>query len=96
MSTWKDRAQNAATTGFTFAELIGEVVGRSSTLMAGDRVFDADEATEVADGAEQGILEFLRVAINQQGIDSLAGMADWELVELIAQAPCFGFEVETS
>lgn len=91
-NTWKDRARDSALSGFTFTQIIHEVVGRASTLMAGDRAFDGNEAADVADNAEQGILEFLRVAINQQGLDSLAGMADWEMVELIAQAPCFGFE----
>jgi len=90
-NTWRARARDAALNGFTFAELVREIVGRSSTLMAGDRVFDTHEANVVADEAEQGILEFLRVAINQQSLDVRADMADWELVELIAQAPCFGF-----
>lgn len=90
MSTWKEQAQDAAMNGFTFDQLMHEVVGRSSVLMAGNRVFDEREAIEVAEAAKAAILEILRVAINQQGVDTIAGMADWELVELIAQAPCWG------
>lgn len=94
MSTWVEQAKNAPLNGFTFDELIHQVVGRASTLMAGDRVFDGREATQVAVEARDAALEFLRCAINQQGIDANADMADWELAELIAQAPCFGIEVD--
>lgn len=94
-NTWKDRARDAALSGFTFTELIREIVGRSSTLMVGDRAFDPREADDIADAAEQGVLEFLRVAINQQAIDAEIGYPDWQVVELIAQAPCFGLEAES-
>jgi hypothetical protein len=91
-NTWKDRARDAALNGFTFDALMHEIVGRASTLMAGDREFDDREATQVAVDAEAAVLEFLRVAINQQSIDAAADMADWEIAELIGQAPCFGME----
>ncbi|WDH80188.1 hypothetical protein PTQ19_07090 [Microbacterium esteraromaticum] len=51
--------------------------------------WEAERETEPSEQVNAA-LEFLRVAINQQGIDNMVGLADWELVELIAQAPCFG------
>lgn len=95
MSTWVEQAKNAPLSGFTFDELMRQVVGRASTLMAGDRVFDGREATQVAIEARDAVLEFLRVAINQQAIDAEIGWADWQVVEMIAQAPCFGLEAES-
>jgi hypothetical protein len=87
--SWQERARDAAMTGFTFEALVAEIVGRSSTLMAGDRVFDEREANQVVVEALIAIQEFIRVAINQQSIDAQTGMADWQIVELIAQAPAW-------
>jgi hypothetical protein len=51
-------------------------------------------AQEIVQELQEAIYWSIEIAINQQSIDTLANTADWELGELIFQAPIMGFEEE--
>lgn len=89
------RAKDAETNGFTAAQAIRETIGFASTCWTETpegRVFEPELAALAGDHLMDALAILLRIAINQQSIDALAGMADWELVELILQAPVMGWE----
>lgn len=95
--TMRDRARDAANNGFTLTNAIHEALGTASVCWIetdDGRVFDSEAALDVAAGFQQALAEFLRVAINQQSLDARATMADWEMVELILQAPAIGWPTD--
>tara|TARA_B100000378_G_scaffold255538_1_gene232644 strand:+ start:648 stop:959 length:312 start_codon:yes stop_codon:yes gene_type:complete len=91
-----ERARDAALNGFTLRNALGEAVGYASlywkTTPEGE--FDSSAASALVTELEAAIAKFVQIAINQQSIDAQADMADWELVELIFQAPAMGIEPE--
>lgn len=92
--TMTQRAKDAPLNGFTLTNAIREALGSASVCWndTGEgRVFDPERAIEVADDLRGALAEFLRIAINQQSLDARADMADWEMVELILQAPAIGW-----
>lgn len=88
------RAKESATTTFTLKDAIGEAIGYASLCWSEipQGTFDSDRAAAVAHDLQGAIAEFLRGAINAQGLDADLGMADWEAVEIILQTPRMGFD----
>lgn len=86
------RAKESALTGFTLNNAIHEAIGAASVCWGEGGVFDEGAAMGVAKELQEGVAEFVRVAINQQSLDARADTADWELVKLIFQAPAIGWE----
>lgn len=88
------RAKESATTTFTLKDAIGEAIGYASLCWTEipQGTFDSDQAAAVASELQQAIAEFLRGAINAQGLDADLGMTDWETAEIILQTPRMGFE----
>ena len=91
------RAKDAALTGFTLTQAIGEAIGYASTCWVdrdGDRVFDSQAATLLIRDLQAAIAVLLRISINQQNLDSDLDLADWQAVEILLQAPAMGYESE--
>lgn len=91
-----ERARDSALTGFTLDNAIGEALGAASVCWDEDRVFDSVAATEIWADLRAAIAKFTQIAINQQSIDAGYGAADWEIAELIFQAPAMGFDAHES
>ena len=85
-------AKDAALSGQTIDGTIRVAIGAASVCWDADGVFMSERALEIASDMKRAIAEYLRIAINQQSLDAQIGMADWELVELIMQAPVMGPE----
>lgn len=80
-------AKDAVLSGQTIDGTIRVALGAASVCWDDDGVFMEKRANKVADDLKLAFAEYLRIAINQQSLDAQIGMADWELVELIMQAP---------
>ena len=80
-------AKGAVLSGQTIDGTIRVALGAASVCWDDDGAFMAKRANEIADDLKRALAEYLCIAINQQSIDVRADMADWELVELIMQAP---------
>jgi hypothetical protein len=78
----------------TLDAAVGEAIGAASVCWGEDGVFDSVRAQEIVQELQEAIYWSIEIAINQQSIDTLANTADWELGELIFQAPIMGFEEE--
>ncbi len=85
-------AKGAVLSGQTIDGTIRVAVGAASVCWDDDGGFISERALEIANDLKLAIAEYLRIAINQQSLDAQIGMADWELVELIMQAPVMGPE----
>ena len=90
------RAKGASLTGFSLKDAIGEALGYASMCWSEtpSGVFESTAAAAIVDDLHMAVAAFLTGAINAQGLDAELGMADWKVVELIAQEHRMGYESE--
>lgn len=87
-----DAIRNSPLTGYDLRNAIGEAIGAASTTFYPDGTYNPEAALEIASDLEGAILKAIEIAVNWTSLDADLGMADWEVVELLAQTPMFGFE----
>jgi hypothetical protein len=79
----------------TLDAAVGEAIGAASVCWTDHfQEFDSERAQAIVQELQEAIYWAIEIAINQQSIDTLANKPDWELGELIFQAPIMGFEEE--
>lgn len=90
------RARESAMTGFTLNNALAEALGAASVCWTPKGVFESEQATAILVDLRDAIMAFTQIAINQQAIDARCGWADWEIAELIFQAPVMDFDQEST
>lgn len=88
------RAKDGPLNGFTLAAAVHEALGGASVCWDDNGVFIPERALGIGRDLLLAIATFTTIAINQQSLDVRADMADWELAELIFQAPAMGYTME--
>lgn len=88
-----DLARNASTNGLTVRDIINAAVARGiAEEVMGDEDDFAAALDAITEDAVAAVAKLVEIAINQQSIDAQLGIADWELVELIFQAPVMNMD----